>query len=181
MNAIDDTTLFEQIKCGDATAANQLIQQWHPMFSGFLARIAGIDDAADIAQDTYLKLFQRFHTFKNINHARRFMYKTGYNRAIDSYRKKQTHAAAHKEIKINSTPTQKTPTHHLRHDLQTAIGTLPAKEQAVISLKVQHDFTAREIAAHLGIPIGTVLYRIHKALRTMRDFLSSHHIQEGLS
>ena len=151
------------------------------MFSGFLARIAGIDDAADIAQEAYLKLFQKFHTFKNVNHARRFMYKTGYNRAIDSYRQKQTHAAAHKEIKRNSTSSDHRDHHHIKHDLHAAIGNLPAKEKAVIALKVQHDFTAREIASHLGIPIGTVLYRIHKALKRMREFLGSHHIQEGVS
>ncbi len=181
MQIIDDTKLFKQIKLGDTTAASQLIEQWHPMFSGFLARIAGIDDAADIAQDAYLKFFEKFHTFKNVSHARRFMYKTGYNRAIDTYRKKQNHASAHKEIKVNATNINHSSSHHVKHDLHAAIATLPPKEQAVIALKVQHDFTAREIAAHLGIPTGTVLYRIHKALNRMREFLSSHHIQEGMS
>lgn len=181
MGVIDDTTLFNLIRQGDVTAADKLVNRWHSMFTGFIARITGIDDAADIVQDTYLTLFKKFHTFKNINHARRFMYKTGYNRAIDLYRKKRTHALAHTEIKRNMTGSSSGLDSRLLHDLNNAVTILPAKEKAVIALKIQHDFTAREIAVHLGIPTGTVLYRIHNALKTMRHFLSSRQIQEDQS
>lgn len=174
MRDTHEEQLFQKTRTGDIAAADELIRGWHMPFVGFIARITGAGQAADIAQDTYLALFDRFHTFKNAIHARRFMYKTGYRKAIDAYRAAQRHNRIQSGIKAAHCCAPRA-THSkplAYHDLHEAISRLPAQQQAVIALKIQHDFTAREIAAHLGIPLGTALYRIHKAITSLRHCLS---------
>ena len=173
----NEKELFKRILKGDAQAVENVITAWHPSFVGFISKIVSRDDALDIAQEIYLKLIKRFHRFKNLEHAKRFIFKSGYRKAIDYYRKNRTHNEIHHKIKqtikeefLDKSNTRK---NDLINDLKTAVEHLSPEEKSVIALKLDYDYTAREIGAHLGVATGTVLYRLHQAKKKIRNFFDN--------
>lgn len=170
----NEKDLFNRILCGDTQAVEIFINTWHNSFIGFISKIVCREDAYDIAQEIYLKLLKRFHRFKNLEHAKRFLFKSGYRKALDYYRKSKVHHNAHTKIKQNFEENIKNqPNSYLINDLKTAIEKLSPKEKSVIILKIDYDFTAKEISAHLGLPTGTVLYRLHQAKKKIKKFFDS--------
>jgi len=174
---INEKDLFKRILQGDAQAVENVITAWHPSFVGFISKIVSHEDALDIAQEIYLKLIKRIHRFKNLEHAKRFIFKSGYRKAIDYYRKNKKHNEIHQKIKltIKQNIPHQSKTHHtnLINDLKKAIEHLSPEEKSVITLKIDYDYTAREIGAHLGVATGTVLYRLHQAKKKIRNFFDN--------
>ena len=174
---INEKNLFKRILKGDSQAVEIVITAWHSPFIGFIAKIVSHEDALDIAQEIYLKLIKRFHRFKNLEHAKRFIYQSGYRKAIDYYRKNKTHNEIHHKIKQNIKEhilnKPNTDNISLINDLKIAIEHLSPEEKSVIALKIDYDYTAREIGAHLGIATGTVLYRLHQAKKKIRNFFDN--------
>ena len=170
MNQLSDDALFKRIQHGDSEAVNHILSRWHSQFIGFIAKIVSLEDAQDIAQEAYVKMVQRFYRFSNLNHAKRFMYKMGYRKAIDIVRHTGRTTAIKQKLATHSVYA---PDEHIGYDLSHALSVLSVKEQAVVLLKLQQDLSHREIAAHLGIPLGTALYRMHTALRKLRTFFDT--------
>ncbi len=57
-------------------------------------------------------------------------------------------------------------------DVQRAVGRLPARDRALVTLRYQADLTQVEIARVTGIPEGTVKVRLHRARAKLRAHLS---------
>ena len=170
MNQQNDNALFKRIQQGDSSAVEEILSRWHGQFVGFLAKIVSLEDAQDTAQEAYVKMIQRFHRFSNLDHAKRFMYKTGYRKAIDVVRHAGRTVVVKQKLAEQTTSLSDS---HLTHDLYRAVDVLSLKEKAVVMLRLQQDLSHREIAAHLGIPLGTALYRMHNAVRKLRVFFES--------
>jgi RNA polymerase sigma-70 factor (ECF subfamily) len=58
---------------------------------------------------------------------------------------------------------------HDRDVIETALGRLSPDHRVIVALRYERDLTAEDIAARLGIPIGTVHSRLHYALRRLHD------------
>ncbi len=177
---ITDKQLFKRIRDADSVAVDIFINTLHQPYVGFLSKIINPEDARDVAQETYLKMLKRFHRFSNLNHARRFLYKAGYRKAIDFFRKTKRRNRFIQQVQDKHNP-------HIihdnlaidTHDLLNAVNTLTVKQKAVVMLRVQQDLSYREIAGRLGIPTGTALYRMHCALRKLREYFDKEPVVNG--
>lgn len=163
-----EQALFRQIQQGDTSAADEVLAEWNGQFVGFLAKMTPFPEAQDIAQESYIVMIQKFHRFSNLEHAKRFLYKVGYRKAIDFIRRAGKKRAVIEALSYTEPPAQAIDS---TDDLYYAVNQLPPKEKAVVMLRLQQDLSHREIAARLGIPIGTVLYRMHRAVRALRIVL----------
>ena len=63
--------------------------------------------------------------------------------------------------------------------VRQAIAGLPSRLRDAIVLQVFHELSYQEIAQVLGIPIGTVMSRLHNAKRLLRDRLASYVDEPG--
>lgn len=173
-----DNELFIKIQRGDSSAVEAVITGWHPLFTGFLSKMINPEDARDIAQDSYLAMIRHFHTFNNLTHAKRFLYKAGYRKAIDFLRKTGRHRDSMIHLKesvvAGSNQSDRNSDDIHTDDLLAAVNALPAKEKAVVLLKISQDLSYHEIASHLGIPIGTALYRMHCAVKRIRKMFADN-------
>ena len=61
-------------------------------------------------------------------------------------------------------------------DLLAALESIPAQHQEVILLCDVQEMTYKEIAAALGVPIGTVMSRLHRGRELLRNALTSRGI-----
>jgi RNA polymerase sigma-70 factor, ECF subfamily len=152
------------------------------------ARLGNKEDAEDVVQETYFKAFTSFGRFKNGSNMDSWLTTILLNTIRDHIRKvSKTGNAVSLDSIVNDTellPTQlinrKSPDTILEEkeidsELTSALRELPEFFLLPLLLKDLQDFTYKEIAACLDIPMGTVMSRLARA----RDFLRLRLIGNG--
>ncbi|GAA2409237.1 RNA polymerase sigma factor SigR [Actinomadura vinacea] len=153
-------------------------------------------DAEDLVQDAYAKAFASFHRFEEGTNLRAWLYRILTNTFINEYRKKQrrpaqstaetiedwqlAEVASHTPAGLKSAETaalERLPD----TEVKRALGTLPEEFQLPIYLADVEGFAYKEIANILGIPIGTVMSRLHRGRHRMREQLEDYARERGFA
>ena len=153
------------IRCllGEAAAFDELIARWHPGVWRYARRMAGSDDAADdVAQDVLVRGLSRLDDPARI---RPWIFGIARRVLIDRLRARYaTPAVADVELDaIEIAPSED-------HDLQARLGevelalaSLPVIERDVLALFYLDELSLAEVAAVVGVPVGTVKSRLFRA------------------
>jgi RNA polymerase sigma-70 factor, ECF subfamily len=132
-------------------------------------------NAQDVVQDAYLRAFKGFRRFRGGN-ARAWFLTTTRNTAYDWLNR---HAAEeklipydeekHAEIIVMNEPEHDLVSEERKERLQIALERLPPEFREVIVLYELEGLSYKELAATLGIPIGTVMSRLSRARRRLQE------------
>jgi len=136
--------------------------------------------AEDLVQETYMKALRGFSSFQQGTNFRAWMYRILRNTFLTT----QAGLKSFSSVSLDSDdapaepPAAETPESILlaRADLETiqsAIEQLPAKFREIILLCDLEEMSYQEIGETLGIPIGTVMSRVSRARRAMRELLTA--------
>ncbi|MEU3305820.1 sigma-70 family RNA polymerase sigma factor [Nocardiopsis sp. NPDC055551] len=152
-------------------------------------------DAEDLVQETFAKAFANFHQFRAGTNLRAWLYRILTNTFINGYRKKQREprqettdeikdwqlaaAEAHTSSGMRSAETEvldRLPD----SDIKQALARLPEEFQEVIYLVDIEGYAYKEVAARMGTPLGTVMSRLHRARRQLREMLADYGRERGM-
>lgn len=148
-------------------------------------------DAEDLVQDAYMKAFQGFRSYKPGTNLKAWLYRILTNAYINNYRKAQRRPSEYATDDITDSQIAETASHQavgLRSAEVEALAKLPDDEisQALMDLKEDYRMVVyyadvegmpyKEIAEIMDTPIGTVMSRLHRGRKQLRDAL--HHVAE---
>jgi RNA polymerase sigma factor (sigma-70 family) len=138
------------------------------------------NDAEDLVQETYLKALRSYASFQPGTNFRPWIFQILKNTFLSSRSKLERRMTLAIESEEDLPPTSATPESLMigRSDndaVQFAIEQLPVIYREVILLCDVEDASYREIAEILSIPIGTVMSRLARARKMLRDSLRSTH------
>ena len=151
-------------------------------------------DAEDLVQETYIKAFQGFSSYKPGTNLKAWLYRILTNAYINSYRKAQRRPAEYATDDITDSQIAETASHTsigLRSAEVEALEKLPDEEirDALMSLKEDYRMVVyyadveglpyKEIAEIMGTPIGTVMSRLHRGRKQLRDALHNVAVERG--
>ena len=129
------------------------------------------EDAADLVQDTYLRVMDRISVSRFDAAARGYLFQTATNLARDYYRRQRFRAHAPLDeapddalLAHDPTPEQIVAANQVNAALRAAIGCMPEDARAVFLLARSRDLSYEEIARHLGIGRRTVERRMAEAM-----------------
>lgn len=136
-------------------------------------------DAEDLVQETFVKALRGFASFQQGTNFRAWMYRILRNTFLTSRTGLKAGMAVplgEDEEESIAAPAQQTPESVLlaRADhelLQQALEQLPVHQREIILLADVEEMSYQEIAEALAVPIGTVMSRLSRARRAMRDLL----------
>lgn len=150
-------------------------------------------DAEDLVQEAVLKAFRHFDQFEKGTNFKAWLFKIMMNTYINSYRKKvkeppMTDFASvepvYEEIVKESTQFSLDQIEILREKLSDevseALDRLPSEYRLVFLLAAIEDFTYQEISELVGAPIGTVMSRLFRARKMLREELLNYAKKYGI-
>lgn len=152
-------------------------------------------DAEDLIQDTMLKAYSGFHTFEPDSNARAWLFRIMYNNWVNTYRARQRAVAeqlcedfADWQLSAESRHTSSglrsaevEALEAIRDDeIADALSAIPAVNRVTVYLADVEGYPYREIACLMGTPIGTVMSRLARGRKRLRELLSEVAKDRGL-
>jgi RNA polymerase sigma-70 factor (ECF subfamily) len=139
------------------------------------------EEAEDLVQETYLKALKGFESFEQGTNLRAWMYRILRNTFLTSRTGLRARMTVPLDVEEDSAVlpvTSDTPESVLlaradRQVVQDALERLPLPFREVILLCDMEEMSYQEIAEMLGIPIGTVMSRLSRARKSMRELLAA--------
>jgi len=140
----------------------------------FLRRLCGSEALADdLAQDCFVKAYQKWSAVRSKQTARTWLYGIAYRCFIDHYRKDKRRGGL-----LDSLPTQSSPPHpdYTRLDLEAAMNSLSPDCRACIILCLAHGYTIAEAAKITNMPQGTIKSHLSRGKKHLQTFLSAYEV-----
>jgi RNA polymerase sigma-70 factor (ECF subfamily) len=134
-------------------------------------------EAEDLVQETYTKALRGFSSFRPGTNFRAWMYRILRNSFLSSRTGLKTMVALDEDTGESLLPVESTtPESHLieqadREMVQQALADLPVPFREILLLCEVEEMSYQEIAETLTIPIGTVMSRLSRARKALRDWL----------
>lgn len=146
------------------------------------------DDARDLVQDTYLKAFASFHQFEPGTNLRAWLYRVLTTTFINTYRKDQRRpqisnneiedwqlAEAQSHTSDQGKSAEAEALEQLPDsDIKRALQEIPEEFRLVVYYADVEGFAYKEIAEILGVPSGTVMSRLHRGRKQLREKLADY-------
>jgi RNA polymerase sigma-70 factor, ECF subfamily len=188
-----DLALVERLRLGDAAALEALMERYasrvYRLAHGILRNAA---DAEEVAQDVFLTLFQKIHTFEGRSALASWIYRVTTNTALIKRRGRKAdrevsidarlptflpdgHRAegrAFVEADWSQTPESDLLSRETRAILERAIDELPAAYRTVLALRDVEGLSSEQVAEILGDSVPAVKSRLHRARMVLREELT---------
>lgn len=189
----DDQGLIDACRRGQTEAFGMLVRRYQDRLYPTVLRLTGSsEDAHDLLQETFLRAYQKLGLFQGESGFYTWVYRIAVNLALSSRRRRKTvrpsvDSSSHDSFDPPDDPSQTDPSLPLERAerdarIQSALSALAADHRAVVVLKDLDGLRYEEIAEMLGIPVGTVRSRLHRARNELRlllhGILEEEHVRE---
>lgn len=173
----------------------EAMQYVDQLYGGAMRMTRNPADAEDLVQEAYTKAFSSFHQYRPGTNLRAWLFRILTNTYINLYRKRQrqplesdadqvedwqmARAAEHTSTGLRSAETEaldRLPD----SDVKNALQEIPEDFRIAVYLADVEGFAYKEIAEILDVPMGTVMSRLHRGRRLLRDLLRDYAAELGM-
>lgn len=184
--APDPRALFEQ----------QAIPFMDQLYAAAMRMTRNPSDASDLVQDTFVKAFAAFAQFQQGTNLKAWMYRILTNTFINNYRKNQRHPyqgtideledwqLGGAESITQGRSTRSAEAEAIDHlpdsTVKDALQAIPEDFRMAVYFADVEGFSYQEIADIMKTPVGTVMSRLHRGRRMLRDLLSEYATDRGI-
>ena len=184
-----DLALVRRAQAGDDQAFGQLVERnRRAVYRAAFAALGSAEDAEDVAQETFVAVYQKLQGFRGESAFRTWLLAIAWRKALDRRRSvtrwlRMTVANERpdgddRDLVEHMPDSRRTQEEDLSaEDLQRTvkrlIGTLPRKLRDALLLSGSGEYSYEQIGSMLGIPVGTVKWRVSEARRMLKRKLAS--------
>lgn len=179
-----DSALVQECLGGDDVACERLVTDHQRMVYQLGLNLLGdSQEALDLSQDVFLRVFRMLHQFRGQSSLRTWIYRIALNQASNRLRWwRRRHRAS--QVSLEDAPSRELPgpPHSTMPDrllqqqeiagrVWTALDALPFDQRAVVVLREIDGLSYEEIGSALGLAVGTVKSRLARGREQLRHAL----------
>lgn len=182
----DERDLVRRCLAREERAYRELIRLYQTPVVNLAWRITGNpEDAAEVGQETFIRVLRSFHTYDPERPLKTWLFKIAANLALDAIRRRKRRPVSIQDLFDEDEgppldPADPGPGPEQLHESRESgerfdelVREMPEHYQAILFLRYREDLAYEEIAETLGIPLGTVKVRLHRAHEILRRKLSA--------
>ena len=169
-----DVELMRSWRRGDPSAFEALVSRWQEPVGRFLARLAGPAAAADLTQDTFLRLYQAGPRYREEGAFRTWLYRIALSAARDAGRRRR--------LSVVPLPAEELPAapgpadadcgrRELAEAVAAALAELPPPQREAVVLRHYEELSFEDMARLLGVSASTLKSRFAAALLRLQERL----------
>lgn len=164
-------TAVEQCQAGDPAARRSLYLLCADRVYRHMVRMVGVQDAADVTQQVFLRVFEKIDTFRRLARFETWLFRLAANEAYQYLRREKRWKHQPLELEPPDPRSSQTDSAESKLLLEKAIQQLDVELRSIFLLKEVEGLSYQEIASVLNIPEGTVASRLSRARRELRTLL----------
>lgn len=172
-----DIELVSEFRNGNMSAFDEIVRRYQKKVY-FLARriLINHDDADDVAQEVFIKLYHSLSEFKGESSLSTWIYRITVNECNGFLRKKRIKEIISLDEIVNILRQDRTPEQEMiekeeRKLIEKAIENLPPKQRIVFVMRFFENLEYEEISKILGKPIGTLKANYFHAVKKIQKFI----------
>jgi len=173
----DDQSLIDACRAGKTEAFGVLVSRYQARLYPTVFRLTGCaEDAQDLLQDAFLRAYEKLERFHGESSFYTWIYRIAVNLALSDRRKRRHESSSGLAVDPADARGEDDPAVPLERAerdgrIQEALGALAPDHRAVVVMKEYDGLRYEEIGAILGVPVGTVRSRLHRARCELRERL----------
>lgn len=179
--ALSDEALAVQVQSGSPEAFSELVRRFERPIVSLIVRIVRDRSLAqDLAQDAFVRAWQKIASYDSSRPFRSWMFKIAHNLAIDELRRRRLDVVPLEEPEREGVdllgrledpagldPGERLDQERALEQLESALGTLRPSYREVILLRFREGLAYEEIADVMDLPLGTVKTHIYRARKEL--------------
>jgi RNA polymerase sigma-70 factor (ECF subfamily) len=170
--------LVARAQQGDLSAFEELVHRYQREIYNLACRLVqDPEEAKDLAQQTFLQAFLHIREFRHQAQFRTWLFRIGMNQCYNYLKSKKKYGdpVDTQEMLVvgEDDPQANLVAEEDRARLYAALARLPAKQRAVLTLKLERGLSYQEISEELGGTAGAARVNYCQALKTLKKFLQS--------
>jgi RNA polymerase sigma-70 factor (ECF subfamily) len=182
----DETELVTELQAGSETAFDWLVTHYHGLvYNLILGMLGDTADAADAAQEVFLKAFKGIRSFRQGSSLKTWLYRIAIREALNQRRWFKRHLQKNVSIDaeteegyaqvdvedLSATPFDQLATHEIQAAVQGALQQVPEVFRSAVILRDLEGLSYEEVAEVLECSVGTVKSRILRGRRALKELL----------
>ena len=186
-NTLTDEQLMERVINGDMDAFENLVCRYQDRIINFTYRmVKNYEVAEELAQETFLRVFRKAHTFRLNARFSTWLYRIASNLSINEIKKKKRAPVVslerftsenRNEINLPAfgdefhSPDRQLLNKELKEAIERNIQEIPSRYRSAFILRDIQGLSYEEIAGILKCPLGTVKSRVNRARLFFKDLM----------
>ncbi|MCY0905281.1 sigma-70 family RNA polymerase sigma factor [Arthrobacter sp. H14-L1] len=164
------------------------------LYSAAMRMARNPSDAEDLVQEAYTKAFSAFHQYRPGTNLKAWLYRILTNTYINLYRKRQREPLQSNSDQVEDWQLARAESHTSRglrsaeaeamdhlpdNDVKRALQSIPEEFRLAVYFADVEGFAYKEISEIMNTPIGTVMSRLHRGRKLLRDMLADYAQERG--
>ncbi len=180
---VSDAQLLALARGGDDRAFGALVDRYEPAVAATVIGMLGRgDEADDVGQETFIRFHRSLHKFRGESSLKTYLVHIAINLSINALRRRRRmllRFVSQDDTTMDAPeprlgPAGELDVTELQAVVQDAVARLSEKHRAVVVLRLFHESSTRETAQMLGVPEGTVLSRLSRAMKELEAQLAPY-------
>ncbi len=171
-----DIVLFEKVQNRDSLAFDELMRHYSPELNSFILRIvSNVEDAQDILQDTFVRVWEKSHQFKGNSSVKTWIFRIAINLSYNQLkRRKRWGFSLIDELKIlisGSDPEKETEQKFHSTLLEKSLDMLTPRQHAVVMARLYEDLPFAQISTALGCSENAAKVHFHEGKKRIEKYI----------
>ncbi|MFQ5822886.1 MAG: RNA polymerase sigma factor [bacterium] len=173
-----DQELLQQAREGDSKAFEELVKRYESQVAATVIGMLGkCQETEDVGQEVFIRFYKALHSFHAESSLGTYLTRIAMNLSLNELKRRKRRQLFFKNFEDDMTEIAIDPddtiTKHERQELvQNAIQKLEPGFRVVIVLRLINGYSTDETAKILDLPIGTVLSRLSRAQKKLKETLT---------